>query len=157
MSPRLTANDPVYLADCYAEMIGNRLLSKSASSVLRSDGGDGVSSKFGVRELLSLYVATLCRHVFVVVGLGAKKQMVRIGTRRVVALVQDLKALWDWAVVKLPGKSMSRDNLPLRDIRVESAVSVVVGLSSPQPATVSLSNFLPESFCARGFFHKEQS
>jgi len=46
--------------------------------------------------------ATLREHVAVVVGQSAKKQVVRIATRRIVAAMARIQAIWNWTVYQFP-------------------------------------------------------
>jgi hypothetical protein len=50
------------------------------------------------------YVAPLFVHVPVVIGARSKKQMGRVDTRRIVALVQNAHAGWYFSIVNYPRK-----------------------------------------------------
>lgn len=82
--------------------------------------------------MLSLVHASFLRGVGHVVLMRAKKQMSRIATRRVVAAVQHVQAIWNRAVHGFPRGAMG-SNVSAARIR-EASVSMFVSASWPRPA-----------------------
>lgn len=86
--------------------------------------------QFASRMKLAVLLPTVGR----IVGMCAKKKMVRIYARWRVALVQNTKTIGDWTAVKLPSDAMRyrrAASSPLLEVTVASAVAT----SSPQPTT----------------------
>lgn len=72
-------------------------------------------------------VSALKDHIAHVIEMGAKKQMVWIDARRIVAPMQDVQSRWDWSAHKLPRCAMG---FPAAELSIPVAVQDVC----PRPA-----------------------
>lgn len=105
-------------------------------------------------------MATLFCHIFHVLFVGTKKQMVGIDARRVIASVEHANAMiavvfWYWAVMQLEGKTMS-ENPTIWFSKNHHSVTSGKSVSSPRPTFVwaKFINALPEIFFGREPRHK---
>lgn len=101
------------------------------------------SNAFSAREgfvpvILAFSDASLGSHVGAVVGERAKKQMARIGTRRIVAAVQNKQAIRDRAVDGFPHQAV-RPLVPLG--ATQEAVAPFMRQTRPGPARVGIGWF----------------
>ena len=88
---------------------------------------------------------TLANGIPVIVGLGPKKQMVRIATRRIVAMMTDVQSVRDWTNGQQPSPSVGLLN-PTPILGNEKlSIAERIPASGPFPAPVSYVNFFPES------------
>jgi hypothetical protein len=146
--PRPSVNDCGDSADRYAKSIRERLHADDALLVCGPDVSDGIfceDSHWVVRPTVSRpigFVPTLGDAVLSVVPVCPKKQMARINTRRVIALVADLHPIRDRAVVQFPRDPVSPNVLP---IFPENSVALGHYGTGPEPASVSLADLRSEA------------
>jgi hypothetical protein len=87
-------------------------------------------------------VSTLSDHVKHVVALGAKKEMLRVGAQRVIALVQNIQPIGDRAIVEFPRHAMR-----IRGFTIANQPAIAArGASLPLPTPIRFGaiNSLPE-------------
>lgn len=145
MLPSLTADNTVYLADRDAELRSKSLLCDPPSGVALPDRHHVGGGEFGMREPFAFYIAAFCGHVFRIIGLRAEKKVFRIYAWRVIAAMQNIRAVWNWTVVNAPRKTVGIGNPALWDVLVKATVAAM-RLPRPQPAIVGLAYFFPEPF-----------
>lgn len=123
----------------------------TASGKLLSKLFDLLVCKKSATNLLALQLVVAAfllaiRHVVIV---GASKQVIRIATRWVIALVQNVQAVWDWAVVQFVGKAMGADLVSFAiNLARQDAISIAVVVPSPKPTLgiFALVYMLPKAF-----------
>jgi len=128
---------------CPRSTSNNRGHAPFTYSVLRSNAGSVFARSVSGADLFHLGLiefpvvsalagAALCRHVSHVVRVSAEKQMCRVTARRVVALVQDKKAVRNGATSKEPRKPVGQP----ATFNFSSQVSVAVTVFAvyPRPA-----------------------
>lgn len=144
MSPSLTVNHPVNLTQRNAYLVSKSLLGHITKRVSDSNLTYQVFRKLMERELFPFRLASFLKLVVVVVALRAKKEVLRIHARWVIALVKNMKSFWNWAVVDLPGNSMGviKSSHPFHTLFQTSVTTMK--LSDPQPAVSSCFHFVPE-------------
>lgn len=103
-----------------------------------------VSFALLARLIGAFCLAALCHHVSNVVQVCAEKQVVRVAAKSIVAAVQYVEIVRDWAIGNFPGDSVSRMRVAVNG---ERAVAVAANAGCPIPAVVraKLDNSFPES------------
>ncbi len=96
-----------------------------------SDLADVIRSQFRASLSLASVVTAFVDHVLDVVALAAQEQMRRVDAGWVVAIVQDMLVVRDWAIEKL-------ENEPMCLVAVQFPIAVRVSRPAPLPAFVAL-------------------
>ena len=108
--------------------------------------------KFGVRVRFArttcVAVSPLCHLIGAIVGISPQKEMLGIRARWVVALMQNLQAIWNRAKVNFPRKAMGAHS-PF--VYAKQAIAKFVFSAFPIPAltVVTNDNHVPKAFCGR--------
>lgn len=102
---------------------------------------DLFSSQAGLRASLATSASAFVHTVINVLLVCTKEQMIGANARGVVAMVKNVKPLWDVAVMKLVGETMGA-NLP--SIDGQGSIPVLVPAPRPYPTRRSLFDFFPE-------------
>ena len=89
-------------------------------------------------------MATLLNHIVHVIQLGAQEQMINAHAKRIVAFVQDKKAVGNLSSLALPGVMMNASLLAIPGNHPITTASPAT-VASPIPARISLFHLLPES------------
>lgn len=84
---------------------------------------------------LSRRLATLGIPVSIVDRPGSSKEVVLADTRRVIAGVADINAVWRPAVEQGPGESVGQDH---RVAEPEDAIAIIVTAGRPDPASITM-------------------
>lgn len=113
-----------------------------AISYLESDGDYVSFTENGVGPFLATFRPSILRVIFP----RSQKQVIWPNTRRIVATVQNLHSIWDWAVRQYPRGTMRTDISRRPIVLVNSSIAIFVAQSSPFPAAVALADRFPESF-----------
>lgn len=113
-------------------------------SLVASEDGGSACSMWRVGLLPVLAAPALCPHVGHVVGLGAKEQMGRIDTRRIVAAVEHAQAIGDGAVAQHPRHPVAM--APAFAIPHATIAARIPGRCCPQPTLIraATQDTLPE-------------
>lgn len=88
-------------------------------------------------------------HVAMVLYVGAKVKVLRVYTAWVIAvraLVQNIEAFWNWAIVKNPAGSMCKYRPSPFRFRYLSVASAICYRCNPEPATIGLVHLLKKAF-----------
>lgn len=88
-------------------------------------------------------VASLCRLVLHIVGVGAKEQMCRIDARGIVALVTNAHVFWNGTVMQFVAIAMGENHFA---VNVYRSISVECAVASPQPAINRFVDLRPKAF-----------
>jgi hypothetical protein len=117
----------------------DRVLSALYEFVYRKRTGNDFSGfvfgELGDPHLLAKAMSAFRNLIVHVVCMTTQEQMVRVDAARDIALVEDVHALWNWAVRPFPHKPMSEfspEFLAIFDLSVK-AISASIDLGSPQP------------------------
>ena len=115
---------------------------------------DGACVQFGKLRMGGFFTTSSSRpstslfiSIFRVFFRSSEKQMVWVYTRRVIATMADKHSLRNGAVVKHIGSAM-RPNTSCKKTLLQSAISLFINASKPQPAPTVVSlekHFLPKS------------
>lgn len=89
--------------------------------------------QFHLRILFSDRRSSLRSHILPIILLCSQEKMFRVHARRIVALMEHLKPLWNRAFEQSPGSTMGSDALANRMI-IYPAVAKFVSGTSPNPA-----------------------
>lgn len=147
--PRLPTPDHVDRAGCDRESpapLGGGIA--AAADVANYVIGQFCLMVFGAFEP-AMTVTPLQHLVVRVILRRSQKQVFRVTARRVVALVQNMKAIRDWAIVDRPRQAVRRDHLAPS---VDCAVSRFLTCAVPLPALICAApfNLSPEPIFDRG-------
>jgi hypothetical protein len=93
--------------------------------------------EFSVRMVRAMHLPILSNFIRYVIVICSQKQVTRIATGRVIALVQHPKSFWYWAMRQLPGDSMGRDNMM---VNLDLPVALAASVSLPFPTIISAEN-----------------
>lgn len=79
--------------------------------------------------------ATLAITVCVILNLRAQKQMLRIDARRIIAVMQNVRAIWDRAVMQLPRDPVRAQRINFSALRAagKNSITVLITASRPNP------------------------
>jgi len=96
-------------------------------------------------RLWNQWAAFLCDRIAIVVALRAKKKMVWPDTRRIVAVMQNLYAFWNWTMVQFPREAMGAHALVWALRHTELPVSEIgFVFCNPKPTRVCFLDLTPE-------------
>ncbi len=131
--PYLSPNDGLHVAGSYTVLTTNAGKLAVRTGVLFAYGANYILRKGCAVVLFPLGViaAPLCLSVLAVVHIGAKKQMLRVAARWIVAFVQDALILWNDAINKRPNKPVHK---PLLAPKTKRSVTIWNLTSSPNYA-----------------------
>jgi hypothetical protein len=94
-------------------------------------------------------VPVLGNGVSIVVALRSQEQMIGAYAARIVAAMQNAKAVWNRSEMDHPGDAVRKPSTPHRATKVQCPVSAIGFRPSPFPATVALADVLREALCDR--------
>lgn len=146
--------DHAYMSRRYAKML-SQFISSNLASVL-SDKFNIIFRKFRLWERKSTHASPFFHHISGIIGLCSEKQMIRINTSRVVALMKDEKIIGDAAVAKFPGDPVSgKEPAPARMAAAGNlSVSEMGYGSDPFQATAV---WIYDRFCPETLRNRDQS
>lgn len=153
MAPRFSSDDVMYLANGNPKLIGERPLGDAPRLVPRPNRPHGSISQFRMRKHFSSGVTSFGAHIAPVVCVGAKKQVVRVDARWVVASMADVLPDRDGAEVNFPGQAVREGYDSLGYVLIKPSVSPLHALASPQPTPRGFANLFPEPRFKRGVLH----
>ncbi len=90
--------------------------------------------------------AAFLHSIFIIICVGAQKQMFRVAAGRIVAAMKYVKPLWDWAVVQFIHSAVSQNRPSLIG---DSSISRALFPSRPYPAGGGLDEFTLNTFKKR--------
>jgi hypothetical protein len=93
--------------------------------------------EFSVRMVRAMHLPILSNFIRYVIVICSQKQVTRIATGRVIALVQHPKSFWYWAMRQLPGDPMGRDNMM---VNLDLPVALAASISLPFPTIIRAEN-----------------
>jgi hypothetical protein len=134
VSPAPTPNNIVNRCLVYAKSLSQRVLTCNTLGIRGTYLSYFSQCQLGSLVCFAMSLPLLRKHVGMVVGVIAEKQMVGIHTRRIVACVTDVNPVRDASAIQHPCYSMGQTGLLLKR---EQPVPIGVFASSPQPAVVS--------------------
>lgn len=110
--------------------------------------------KFSFRVFLSFWLkgiqSSFTNTVSHIINLSSHKKMIWFNTRRIIASMTNIHAFRNLSLMKLKGKSMSKNVFSLSSTRSNSSISFGIFGSNPNPACFSLFDFIKESYFERG-------
>ena len=111
---------------------------------------------FGMFFSSEIYLSSFFDHILGIVRFGPQKQMSRIHTRGIVATMKNTQSFWNRSVVDFPRHSMGEPSFSILTgliyfIRQQQSVPLFISECRPNPTTIGLMDFGPESFF--GGFH----
>ena len=102
----------------------------------------------GLRHTLMQFRPTaFSNRIALILQISPEKQVIRPYARWIVALVKHLHAFWDRAIVQFPRNSMRLCPSAWFVTNFDNAVTEGMLVSDPEPAAISLLDFLPKAFC----------
>lgn len=134
MFPSLTANHRLDGSVGEPDCIGNSRNALTAG-MSQANISDDLGGKYGPRLSFTPDLSALGHHVCNIVLNRSKKEVIRVGTRWVVAAMQDLKPARNNANVDLPRDAMRTDG---HSVNGECPVSLAIPSAGPQPAAHGL-------------------
>jgi hypothetical protein len=142
------ASDVELPADLYVREAGGVQLSDRSHVYLRqlceslAIASRGPFGMFPLTVAIAAWAAAFCPFVAHVVSARSQKQVIRVYARRIVALVANVHALWNWSVRNRVRESMRRYS---RALIPKFPVTTIAARSIPKPARVGLFHPRPES------------
>lgn len=88
-------------------------------------------------------LSSLRKHILNVVFLCTNREMFWINARRIVTLMQDIKANWNRPIMDSPRKSM---RLISFFVNIKRSISMMIFRACPFPATFSFFDMFPKTF-----------
>lgn len=99
-------------------------------------------SKFGLSLFLTLWKTTFVDCVLHVHSSGPNKQVSRVYTNWIVALVANIQSMRNWPMFQFPGNAMAEPS-------PKPTISIGVFVAGPQPAIVRLGHVRPKLILLR--------
>jgi len=84
---------------------------------------------------LSAAGAILLGHIGRIVRHGSKKQMPDVHAWRIVAFVENLESVWNWAVCNFPRNAMGSQSSATSSSNPDNSIAALVSLAGPDQAT----------------------
>lgn len=143
MSPCQTMNNGEHIRWACSVFYG-KLAPIHARREIIPDCQNNRIGKFACAPKFSEWNPFFSHHVAHIVSLGAKKQVLRINARRVVARVAYIRGFrWNCPATQNPCRSVRQHGFVM--MRTNATVTAGVLATSPLPASVAFFNFRPES------------
>lgn len=117
-----------------------------------SDGSHILFGYFGLGTPRTSAKSSLVNTVTHVVGMSSEKKMFRIDARWIIAMMQYVQSIGYGAEVNHPRCSMGEKVLDLSSALGDLAISGLVGVSRPIPATGFFVDVSPKALTQRGIF-----
>lgn len=118
-----------------------------AKSITLSRFNDLLFGKFCVRMVRSAWLTLLCYFVCHIKRASTQEMMSRIATGRIIALMADNKAIWNWAICQFVSDAMSQKRLATAT-NMDSPVAKFIGTALPFPTIIRAkhAHLRPEPF-----------
>lgn len=151
MPPLFPSHDGPYLGNAYPKLFRHPANQSNCLWVVhRSYFPDLKFCQLSCRAFFSILVlvSAFALHVLAVVFVGSDKQVIGVGTNRIVTSMAREHPIWDRTKGVNPSQAVSFPAFGSLAFGIPAPVSVIVFCSKPRPALIRISNFyfLPKPF-----------
>lgn len=148
MLPAFTAHNHTNVISIGCELFGDLSVGNAISRHLSHCANNRFRQYrigIGFAQTSSCHMSPLAYHIVCVVLMCAKKQVIWVYARGVVAFMANKHAFWNWPVVKLIGKAMHQHIAHGRNVQTGIAEFVSRGLPIPALILIAALNRTPEA------------